>query len=122
MVYKGVLNKRDGEIHVYLFDHAILFTKSVKNRLRTGKCPFNVTEEGETSLLEMLDLPSSPIALQFEILFTREIHNTHGQYELLSDYKSDPSACLYPQKREIVSSTHSRYNADRYEHSGPSSG
>ena len=32
MVYKGVLNKRDGEIHVYLFDHAILFTKSVKTK------------------------------------------------------------------------------------------
>ncbi|KAJ2932613.1 hypothetical protein H1R20_g4473, partial [Candolleomyces eurysporus] len=33
MVYKGVLNKRDGEIHVYLFDHAILFTKNVKTKL-----------------------------------------------------------------------------------------
>lgn len=32
MVYKGTLNKRDGEIHVYLFDHAILFTKLVKNK------------------------------------------------------------------------------------------
>lgn len=32
MVYKGVLNKRDGEIHVYLFDHAILFTKCVKTK------------------------------------------------------------------------------------------
>jgi hypothetical protein len=32
MIYKGTLNKRDGEIHVYLFDHAILFTKLVKNK------------------------------------------------------------------------------------------
>jgi len=30
MVYKGALNKRDGEIQVYLFDHALLFTKLVK--------------------------------------------------------------------------------------------
>lgn len=30
MVYKGTLNKRDGEIHVYLFDHALLFTKLAK--------------------------------------------------------------------------------------------
>ncbi|KAK7056393.1 RHO1 GDP-GTP exchange protein 2 [Paramarasmius palmivorus] len=32
MIYKGTLNKRDGEIHVYLFDHAILFTKQVKTK------------------------------------------------------------------------------------------
>ncbi|KAK0488995.1 hypothetical protein IW261DRAFT_1557493 [Armillaria novae-zelandiae] len=32
MVYKGPLNKRDGEIQVYLFDHALLFTKSVKTK------------------------------------------------------------------------------------------
>ncbi|EFI27376.1 RhoGEF Rgf2 [Coprinopsis cinerea okayama7 len=32
MVYKGTLNKRDGEIHTYLFDHALLFTKLVKNK------------------------------------------------------------------------------------------
>jgi hypothetical protein len=32
MVYKGALNKRDGEIHVYLFDHAILFTKLAKTK------------------------------------------------------------------------------------------
>ncbi|KAF9454241.1 RhoGEF Rgf2 [Macrolepiota fuliginosa MF-IS2] len=32
MVYKGSLQKRDGEIQVYLFDHAILFTKSAKNK------------------------------------------------------------------------------------------
>lgn len=30
MVYKGALNKRDGELQVYLFDHALLFTKQVK--------------------------------------------------------------------------------------------
>ena len=30
MIYKGTLNKRDGELHVYLFDHALLFTKLVK--------------------------------------------------------------------------------------------
>jgi hypothetical protein len=32
MVYKGALSKRDGEIHVHLFDHAILFTKLVKTK------------------------------------------------------------------------------------------
>jgi hypothetical protein len=32
MVYKGILNKRDGEIQVYLFDHALLFTKLVKTK------------------------------------------------------------------------------------------
>lgn len=32
MIYKGALNKRDGEIQVYLFDHAILFTKQVKTK------------------------------------------------------------------------------------------
>ncbi len=32
MVYKGPLNKRDGEINVYLFDHALLFTKMTKNK------------------------------------------------------------------------------------------
>lgn len=32
MVYKGTLNKRDGEIQVYLFDHALLFTKLVKTK------------------------------------------------------------------------------------------
>lgn len=32
MVHKGPLNKRDGEITVYLFDHAILFTKLVKGK------------------------------------------------------------------------------------------
>jgi Pleckstrin homology domain len=32
MVHKGTLNKRDGEIHVYLFDHSLLFTKLVKNK------------------------------------------------------------------------------------------
>ncbi|KAF9054498.1 RhoGEF Rgf2 [Panaeolus papilionaceus] len=32
MVYKGALNKRDGEIHVYLFDHALLFTKLSKTK------------------------------------------------------------------------------------------
>ncbi|TFK74994.1 CNH-domain-containing protein [Pluteus cervinus] len=30
MVHKGLLNKRDGEVQVYLFDHALLFTKAVK--------------------------------------------------------------------------------------------
>ncbi|TFK26207.1 RhoGEF Rgf2 [Coprinopsis marcescibilis] len=30
MIHKGTMNKRDGEIHVYLFDHALLFTKFVK--------------------------------------------------------------------------------------------
>ena len=32
MVYKGVLSKRDGELQVYLFDHALLFTKGVKTK------------------------------------------------------------------------------------------
>src|SRR5688572_22558020 len=32
MIHKGALNKRDGEIQVYLFDHAILFTKSMKGK------------------------------------------------------------------------------------------
>ncbi len=32
MVYKGGLQKRDGEILVNLFDHAILFTKIAKNK------------------------------------------------------------------------------------------
>jgi hypothetical protein len=32
MITKGTLLKRDGEILVHLFDHAILFTKSVKNK------------------------------------------------------------------------------------------
>jgi len=32
MIYKGTLNKRDGELHVYLFDHALLFTKLVKTK------------------------------------------------------------------------------------------
>ncbi|KAH6916059.1 RhoGEF Rgf2 [Coprinopsis sp. MPI-PUGE-AT-0042] len=32
MVHKGTLNKRDGEIYVYLFDHSLLFTKLVKNK------------------------------------------------------------------------------------------
>ncbi|KAG7094009.1 hypothetical protein E1B28_007637 [Marasmius oreades] len=32
MIYKGPLNKRDGEVHVYLFDHALLFTKQVKTK------------------------------------------------------------------------------------------
>ncbi|KAF8630462.1 hypothetical protein AX15_002911 [Amanita polypyramis BW_CC] len=32
IVHKGVLNKRDGELQVYLFDHAILFTKPSKNK------------------------------------------------------------------------------------------
>jgi hypothetical protein len=32
MVYKGALNKRDGELNVYLFDHAMLFTKTVKTK------------------------------------------------------------------------------------------
>ncbi|KIK61684.1 hypothetical protein GYMLUDRAFT_73193 [Collybiopsis luxurians FD-317 M1] len=32
MIYKGPLNKRDGELQVYLFDHAILFTKVMKSK------------------------------------------------------------------------------------------
>ena len=32
LVYKGELNKRDGEIQVHLFDHALLFTKIVKTK------------------------------------------------------------------------------------------
>jgi hypothetical protein len=32
IIYKGGLNKRDGEIQVYLFDHAILFTKQMKTK------------------------------------------------------------------------------------------
>ncbi|KAJ7464623.1 RhoGEF Rgf2 [Mycena latifolia] len=32
LVYKGVLNKRDGELQVYLFDHALLFAKQVKTK------------------------------------------------------------------------------------------
>lgn len=32
MVFKGTLSKRDGDIYVYLFDHAILFTKLVKHK------------------------------------------------------------------------------------------
>ncbi|KAJ3506927.1 hypothetical protein NMY22_g17094 [Coprinellus aureogranulatus] len=32
LVHKGSLNKRDGELQVYLFDHAIVFTKSVKGK------------------------------------------------------------------------------------------
>lgn len=32
MIYRGALNKRDGELQVYLFDHAILFAKLVKGK------------------------------------------------------------------------------------------
>ncbi|KAF9006046.1 RhoGEF Rgf2 [Cyathus striatus] len=32
MVHKGTLQKRDGDLHVYLFDHALLFAKLVKNK------------------------------------------------------------------------------------------
>ena len=32
LVYKGEMNKRDGEIQVHLFDHALLFTKIVKTK------------------------------------------------------------------------------------------
>ncbi|KAJ7734383.1 CNH-domain-containing protein [Mycena olivaceomarginata] len=32
LVYKGVLNKRDGELQVYLFDHALLFAKPLKTK------------------------------------------------------------------------------------------
>ncbi|KAK7025031.1 Rho guanyl-nucleotide exchange factor [Favolaschia claudopus] len=32
LVYKGVLNKRDGELQVYLFDHALLFAKPMKTK------------------------------------------------------------------------------------------
>ena len=32
LIYKGELNKRDGEIQVHLFDHALLFTKIVKTK------------------------------------------------------------------------------------------
>jgi hypothetical protein len=32
MVYKSTLNKRDGELQVYLFDHALLFAKQVKTK------------------------------------------------------------------------------------------
>jgi len=32
MIHKGPLNKRDGEIQVYLFDHVILFTKLHKGK------------------------------------------------------------------------------------------
>lgn len=32
MIYKGAMNKRDGELTVYLFDHAMLFTKTVKTK------------------------------------------------------------------------------------------
>jgi hypothetical protein len=32
LVYKGTLNKRDGELQVYLFDHALLFAKQVKTK------------------------------------------------------------------------------------------
>lgn len=31
-MYKGVLNKRDGELQVYLFDHALLFAKPLKTK------------------------------------------------------------------------------------------
>lgn len=32
LIYKNPLNKRDGEIQVYLFDHALLFAKAVKTK------------------------------------------------------------------------------------------
>ncbi|KAF9499652.1 CNH-domain-containing protein [Pleurotus eryngii] len=32
LMYKNPLNKRDGEIQVYLFDHALLFAKAVKTK------------------------------------------------------------------------------------------
>ena len=32
LIYKGEMNKRDGEIQVHLFDHALLFTKFVKTK------------------------------------------------------------------------------------------
>ncbi|KAJ7722989.1 CNH-domain-containing protein [Mycena metata] len=32
LVYKGPLNKRDGELQVYLFDHALLFAKPLKTK------------------------------------------------------------------------------------------
>jgi hypothetical protein len=32
LVYKSTLNKRDGELQVYLFDHALLFAKQVKTK------------------------------------------------------------------------------------------
>ena len=32
LIYKGEMNKRDGEIQVHLFDHALLFTKLVKTK------------------------------------------------------------------------------------------
>ena len=32
LIYKGGMNKRDGEIQVHLFDHALLFTKLVKTK------------------------------------------------------------------------------------------
>jgi hypothetical protein len=32
MVHKGVLSKRDGELQVFLLDHAMLFTKLAKGK------------------------------------------------------------------------------------------
>ena len=32
LVYKAEMNKRNGEIQVHLFDHALLFTKFVKTK------------------------------------------------------------------------------------------
>ena len=37
MIYKGSLNKRDGDIQVHLFDHALLFTKYVKKGIEQYK-------------------------------------------------------------------------------------
>ncbi|KAE9398547.1 CNH-domain-containing protein [Gymnopus androsaceus JB14] len=65
MIYKGALNKRDGELQVYLFDHAMLFTKVVKIKQH-----------------EQFKVYRPPIPLELLLITASEDANTNGNNTL----------------------------------------
>ncbi|KAF8817443.1 CNH-domain-containing protein [Phlegmacium glaucopus] len=69
LIYKGGMNKRDGEIQVHLFDHALLFTKLVK-----------------TKHIEQYKVYRRPIPLEL-LLITAPLEETNGNGTVRSQHR-----------------------------------
>ena len=63
-MHKGAFSKRDGELQVYLFDHAILFTKPSKNRQHEQYRVYRKVGDSLTVLTSELNISEQPIPLE----------------------------------------------------------
>ena len=86
MIYKGPLNKRDGELQVYLFDHALLFTKLVKTKQHEHYKVYR-----RPIPLELLYVHASEDAQQNNKTSTRHRQNLTKKNSFTRDTRAIPS-------------------------------